>query len=106
MAHYRCYTVVMKKTGFVRISDTVRFIHHINPKPTITPAYRVADATNNLVNILKRAAEDIPQSQLEAIATLRKVLKVPSKQAPTEPSMQQDILDTSEDSTEAISNEN
>ena len=60
----------MKKTGFVCISDTVRFRHHINPKPTITTTDKVVAATNNLVSILNNAADNILQTQLEAIDTL------------------------------------
>ena len=75
----------MKKTGFVCISDTVRFRHHINPKPTITTTDRVVEATNNLVDILNQDADDIPQTQLEAIEMLWQVLMLPPKQAPTNP---------------------
>ena len=90
----------MKKTGFVRISDTVRFIHHIHPKPTITTAKKVVDATNNLVSILNKAANDVPQSQLEAIATLCTVLMMPPKQSPQEPITQERNKGTNDDSME------
>ena len=88
MSHYRCYTVIMKKTGYIRITDTVQFRHHINPPPTVTTTDRVVEATNNLVSILNKAATEVPLTQPEAIEVLRKVLRDPNT-APAEKATQQ-----------------
>ena len=75
----------MKKTGYIRISDTVQFKHHINPPPTVTTMDKVVAATNNLVDILNKAAEEVPPTQLEAIKALRRLLRNPMAMTSAEP---------------------
>jgi hypothetical protein len=73
--HYRCQRVVAKATKAEQISDTVEFRHQYLTQPTITSDDRVLHSMQNLTGALKDAPTVACDTQLQAIAELRNVLR-------------------------------
>ena len=73
--HYRCQRVLAKATKAEQISDTVDFRHQYLTQPTITPDDRVLHGMQNLTGALKDASTVACDTQLQAIAELRNVLR-------------------------------
>lgn len=73
--HYRCYTVIAKKSGAEHITDTVKFKHHAVALPTVSYAERVTKATNSLIHAIKDMPQPSHPPHIEAIEKLRAILK-------------------------------
>jgi hypothetical protein len=74
LIHYRAFKGVMPSTGGRRISDTVKFQHHVIDTPSLTPADRILEASRQLKDAIKQQPERASMDDLRAIELLRKVM--------------------------------
>ena len=72
--HYQTFKGIMASTGAERLSDMVRFKHHVITIPHLTPADRILEATQQLDSAIKQQPKKAPMGELVAIELLRKVL--------------------------------
>ena len=72
--HYRTFRGILPSTGGERLSDTVKFQHHVIGIPELTPAERIMDAARQLENAIRALPKDAPMNTLEAIQNLREIM--------------------------------
>ncbi len=73
LQHYRCYQVISKHSGAIRISDAIKFRHHYLPEPTIALEDKLLFAVQAIHHTLTQAAPTT--DQLSALQTLRSILR-------------------------------
>ena len=69
--HYRCQLVVAKDTHAIRVSDTIKFLHHYLTQSLLTPEDRILHGMNTLACALEDEHTSICDAQLSAITALR-----------------------------------
>ncbi len=94
LKHYRCFTVINKKTKEVIVSDTVEFRHSYLTQPTLTPEDRMTHAMNVLSCALKDAPTIKHEAQLEAVKNLRDLFANWQLRTPEAPTKCNEILPT------------
>ena len=57
-----------------RISDSVKFQHHVIAVPELTPADRILDASRELKSAITQQPKTAPLDEVAAIEFLRKVM--------------------------------
>ena len=75
MKYYRCYKLVLSKTGAESTPDTVQFNHHIFRTPKITQAYRIHKATTELTKAIRNEPFKNTLEHVDEIIKLRTLLQ-------------------------------
>ena len=74
LKHYRAFRGVVPSTKDERISDSVKFQHHVIAVPELTPADRILDATRELKSAITQQPKTVPSDKVAAIELLQKVM--------------------------------
>jgi hypothetical protein len=72
--HYRCHIIYVKKTRSKRTSDTVFFKHRYITQPTLTQAYIIVKAIDDLTHALKGRKNMKGDAQIEALEKIDELL--------------------------------
>ena len=74
MKHYRAFRGVVPSTKGERISDSVKFQHHVIAVLELTPTNRILEATRELKRTITQQPKAAPLDEVAAIELLRKVM--------------------------------
>ena len=72
--HCRIFRGILPSTGTERLSDTVKFQHHVIGIPEIMPSDRILEVARQLDAAIRELPKKDPMDTLEAIQTLREVM--------------------------------
>ena len=85
LQHYRCYRVLTKESRAVIVSDAVKFCPHNLPTPHVTTEDKIIHALQAINATIGRMSPAPADDQLQAIETLRAILKQYMHQPSTAP---------------------
>ena len=71
--HYRCQFVITANTREISVSDTVEFLNHFIPTPTLTPEDWILHGINTLSNAIQDKLSATYEAQIQAITKLRDI---------------------------------